>query len=80
MPKFLKIRVMSWNHHESLPKVSRYTRSITRHDIENLKGDLVELLGEVTPVDPNCPEERTPLMSMPQFAADGKHPYHLVVV
>lgn len=43
------------------------------------QGDLTELLGEVPVYEPEHSSD-PPLVSVPQLPADGKHPYHLVVV
>ena len=44
-----------------------------------VQGDLTELLGEVPVYDPEWPDSPPPT-SIPPLPADGKHPYHLVVV
>ncbi|KAI0346200.1 DNase I-like protein [Trametopsis cervina] len=58
-PKYLKIRMLTWNMHDSVPK-----------------GDLRDLLG---PVNDYGSAETKP-GSLPAFALEPSHPYHLVVV
>ncbi|CAL1715956.1 unnamed protein product [Somion occarium] len=60
-PKFIKVRILTWNMHESLPK-----------------GELDELLGTVHPAPLSYPLSDG--QTLPDFAADETHPYHLVVV
>jgi hypothetical protein len=77
-PKSLKIRIHTWNMHDSVPKV----RSILRHRYRNqltsaIQGDLEELLGKVPfYTAPDTP----PAGSFPQLSVDDCHPYHLVVM
>ncbi|KAF9267628.1 DNase I-like protein [Marasmius fiardii PR-910] len=58
LPKSLKVRILTWNMHDSVPK-----------------GDLEELFGKVPFYTPS-----TASTSLPQFASDTEHPYHLIVV
>jgi len=44
-----------------------------------VQGDLTELLGEVPVYNPEW-SDNPPLTSIPPLPADGKHPYHLVVM
>jgi hypothetical protein len=71
----LKIRVISWNMHDSLPKVDSlgYGAQVLRI----LQGNLAELLGWVPPYHPPPPTDEP---VFPTFSADPDHPYHLIVV
>lgn len=64
--------------HDSLPKVRIYLPLfyISKFCIQ---GDLTELLGEVPVYQPER-SDNPPLTSIPLLPADGKHPYHLVVM
>lgn len=44
-----------------------------------MQGDLTELLGKVPVYQPEQPDG-APLASVPSLPADGKHPYHFVVM
>ncbi|KAG7089700.1 hypothetical protein E1B28_011355 [Marasmius oreades] len=57
-PKSLKVRILTWNMHDSIPK-----------------GALEELFGKVPLYTPSVAST-----SLPQFATDTDHPYHLIVV
>ncbi|KAJ4479976.1 inositol polyphosphate phosphatase [Lentinula aciculospora] len=63
-PKFLKVRILTWNMHDSVPK----------GDLEELFGKVPSY----TPPNPSSTSSPTP--QFPQFNADANHPYHLILV
>ncbi|KAI0029113.1 hypothetical protein K488DRAFT_89071 [Vararia minispora EC-137] len=83
-PKALKVRILTWNMHESLPKV----RPMSVLDVDaprrggvpapHCHGDLTELLGAVPAYAPRLPLNDP--HAFPYLPEDGEHPYHLVVV
>ena len=77
-PVFLKVRILTWNMHDSLPKVGIYLPFLCVSEFCT-QGDLTELLGEVPVYEPEQ-LDNPPLTSIPPLPADGKHPYHLVVM
>ena len=73
--KYLKIRIITWNMHDSVPKVSCLCVS-WRTLLMSYKGDLQDLLGVVSD-DPTMQVEPG---SLPAFPLDASHPYHLIIV
>ncbi|KAI9066127.1 DNase I-like protein [Trametes sanguinea] len=63
-PKFIKVRILTWNMHDSLPK----------GDVEELLGS-VPL---PNPSDSLPKDDST--HSLPAFPANADHPYHIVIV
>ena len=77
--KFLKVRIVTWNMHDSLPKVGVCLPLFSCMSEFCAQGDLTELLGEVPVYNPEWPDN-PPLASILPLPANGKHPYHLVVM
>ena len=75
-PVQLKIKIISWNMHDSLPKVSCWHFHRQFYRLESLQGNIAELLGYVPPYTP--PLETT--RGIPYFEPGSDHPYHLIVV
>lgn len=75
----LKMRMLTWNMHDSLPKVSFYGASLSfslTHT--SSQGDLQDLLGVVDhDVDVSSISEGG---AIPLYPLDTNHPYHLIVV
>ncbi|KAJ8462988.1 hypothetical protein ONZ51_g10550 [Trametes cubensis] len=63
-PKFLKVRILTWNMHDSLPK----------GDVEELLGSVPISNPALPPKDASAPT------SLPAFPLNAKHPYHIVIV
>ncbi|KAJ3867038.1 inositol polyphosphate phosphatase [Lentinula novae-zelandiae] len=63
-PKFLKIRILTWNMHDSVPK----------GDLEELLGKVPPYTSSSSPTSSSSSPE------FPQLDADAGHPYHLILV
>jgi hypothetical protein len=80
-PKGLKVRMVTWNMHDSLPKVRLPCGFNDRGppnliSFHNFQGELEELLGKVPAyTGPTCPPG-----TFPSLPPGSDHPYHFVVV
>ncbi|KAJ3813593.1 inositol polyphosphate phosphatase, partial [Lentinula aff. lateritia] len=63
-PKFLKIRILTWNMHDSVPK----------GDLEELLGKVPSYTSSSSPTSSSSSPE------FPQLDPDAEHPYHLILV
>ncbi|CDO74365.1 hypothetical protein BN946_scf184355.g13 [Trametes cinnabarina] len=83
-PKFIKVRILTWNMHDSLPKVRfpiSTLFSLRSHILLPVQGDVEELLGSVPISNPSDPLPKDdPPPSLPAFPANPEHPYHIVIV
>ena len=83
IPKFIKIRILTWNMHDSLPKVcpcSMYSYHRTAIDPSPRQGDVEELLGSIPTSNPSVPPPSDEPPTLPVFPATPEHPYHIVIV
>ncbi|PCH42639.1 DNase I-like protein [Wolfiporia cocos MD-104 SS10] len=72
---FLKVRILTWNMHDSLPKV--FTPELVLKVtglLKHVKGDLTELLGPIPAHNPVASP------GLPTLSSDPSHPYHIVIV
>lgn len=80
-PRPLKVRIVTWNMHDTLPKV-RCVPALTGYHsyiVYFNQGNLEDLLGTVAPYVP-YPEGETDKFRIPNMTLEDCHPYHIVVV
>ncbi|KNZ72104.1 72 kDa inositol polyphosphate 5-phosphatase [Termitomyces sp. J132] len=73
----LKIRIVTWNMHDSVPKACSVPYESRRVLLISLQGDLEEFFGKVPLWSPSS---STSSGTIPNFPLEAVHPYHLVVV
>lgn len=80
-PRPLKVRIVTWNMHDTLPKVRCFLASTGYPSfvVSFNQGNLEDLLGTVAPYVP-YPEGETDKFRIPNMTLEDCHPYHLVVV